>query len=119
MLRALSLNGDDIGVTASLPVDFGEVTREVYVPLSLSRGEVGYGAYRVVVFPNIELETVSYEVSTVGNGFPSEVLLPKQPLGYRRYSNAFPVEFDFELREETGLYRLRQVTPTKVGYRGV
>ncbi len=106
VLRSLSLGGDDIGVYGFLPVDFGEVTREVYVPLSLSRGAAEYGDYRVAVFPTVELEAVAFELSAVAEGFPGEVVRPKERLGHRRYPSAFPVTFGFALQEETGLYHL-------------
>jgi hypothetical protein len=107
VLERLSMSKFDVGIYGFVPVDFSDVTRNVYFPLSLSQdGNASYEDYQVTLFPTAELEEVTYYVARVDEGYPGDVIIPETSLNYRNYPNATPITFEFEFVADTGLYYL-------------
>jgi hypothetical protein len=106
LLVALGVASNDIGVTATARLKFGDIERDVHLPLRIAQGNPGQASsYRLVVLPGAELSEVFVSLSLESNGRTS-VVQRAEPLRHGYYPAGRPIEVLIASLSARGFYHL-------------
>jgi hypothetical protein len=118
VLRALRLRSTDIGIIGSTLMPVGGVRQEVLVPVRIGHlfAAARTTAYRVTVWPSVELSDAYLTLATVGaDGKPAKYLQRDESLGYGFYPAQRGVVIRLKPLDARGVYLVRIAAKLKRG----
>jgi len=108
VLSAQRIGRSSIGVVAWTQHVVGEVRRDLYIPLRVTReGDSSSGSYELILYPGVRLAEVYVTLAAVGpDGKPTGFVRRDEPLGYGYYPAEHPIRVPISDLRESGIYSL-------------
>ncbi len=109
ILSALNILKRSIGIVGWTQKGFGDKTQKVYLPLQIRQNQSleETGAYRLVLWPGVQLKEVYVSLASVDEeGMSKKNLQEGKPLGYGYYPAQRAIPISLRGFQESGIYNV-------------